>query len=189
MAAAKQQFYAAYNQAARSAQAASPYRAAHAAPADANVDPGQAYPRAVPYVHEEIAAEPYVHVDVPAEPYVHQGGRRQQQQQQQQAYVQPAQPAQPAYQQQYNYQPAAPVQPTAAYQQAYNYQAPQPQYNNVSKDALSTPQNTFPKTMHSQQYINNNQYGGYQNAGACYNNKGESVECRTDFSENLAQYY
>ena len=26
---------------------------------------------AVPYVHEEIAAEPYIHQEVPAEPYVH----------------------------------------------------------------------------------------------------------------------
>merc|ERR1712142_970998 len=40
--------------------------AAVAAPA-----PQEDAPVAVPYVHEEIAAEPYVHEDIAAEPYVH----------------------------------------------------------------------------------------------------------------------
>merc|ERR1719333_1528671 len=29
-------------------------------------------PEALPYVHEEIAAEPYVHEEIEAEPYVHE---------------------------------------------------------------------------------------------------------------------
>ncbi len=147
VAAAKQQFYQAYNQAARAAQAASPYAEAHQpnnVPADA--DPGQVYPEAVPYVHVDIPAEPYVHMEPPRR----RGGKP------------VAQPVQPAYQ---------PQQP--AYQQAYNYQVQpqQPAYNT---------------------YINNPQYNtGFVAGpwtGQCYNNLGEGVDCRTDFSENLGYY-
>ncbi len=110
VAAAKQQFAAAYNAAARAAASASPYASAHqatGAPADA--DPGQVYPEAVPYVHEDIPALPYVHEEPPRR----RGGQ------------QPAQPAQPAYQQQ------AYQQPQQAY--AYQQQPQQPAYNTVRK--------------------------------------------------------
>ena len=116
---------------------------------------------------------PYVHVDVPAVPYVHEEPPRRRAGAQVQA---PVQQAAPAYQPQAQPLPQAPVayqQPAAAAYQL-NY-APQPQqqyYNNP--------------------VVYNNQPAGYGVPvwnGGCYNNKGEGVDCRTDFSENLAQYY
>lgn len=117
--AAKQQFAAAYNQAARQAAAASPNRNYAPAPAQPaayvaqpaayqDADPGNTYPAAEPYIHQEYAAEPYVHVEVPAEPYVHiEPARKRGGQAIPAAPVQPAAPTyinnpQPAAYNQYN---------------------------------------------------------------------------------------
>ena len=74
--AAKQQFAAAWNAAAqRNAVPVAPiHNVAPIAPVApvapvavaANYEDGQTWPEAVPYVHEEIAAEPYVHIEGPS---------------------------------------------------------------------------------------------------------------------------
>merc|ERR1712241_785093 len=54
--------------------AAAPAPIVHAAPIVVNPYDyaGQVYPAAVPYVHEDVAAEEYVHEDIEAVPYVHE---------------------------------------------------------------------------------------------------------------------
>lgn len=164
VAAAKQQFAAAYNAAAQAAASASPHAAAHQA---AN---GAEAPAALPYIHEDIPAEPYVHI----EPEYDLLGNVIQQQQQASAYAQPQ--LQPQ-------QPSAPVylnNPAYAYQQQQAFPAQQQGYP-AQQQQQAYP--AAPQPQQAQAY--NLEYAqGYQQAGEnCLNWKGEGVPCRTNFNQ------
>ncbi|TRY71088.1 hypothetical protein TCAL_04494 [Tigriopus californicus] len=163
VAAAKQQFAAAYNAAAQAAASASPYAAAHQ-PAN-----GAEAPAALPYVHEDIPAEPYVHI----EPEYDLLGNKVQQQQQQSAYAQP-QPQQPSA-------PAYLNNPAYAYQQQQAYPTQQQAY--PAQQQQQQAYAAAPQPQQAQAY--NLEYAqGYQQANDnCLNWRGEGVPCRTNFNQ------
>lgn len=158
--AAKQQFAAAYNAAVARTGPVAPYEAVRSSAVPAGIaDPGNVWPEAEPYIHEEIPAEPYIHLEGESTPV--------------------AAPVQPAA-------PVAPIAPAPAFAPAapaYNFNLGYPGYYLADTPEVQAAKQQFAAAYNAAlpAVAAPAAPAGAPWHGGCYNWLGEGVQCRTQF--------
>ena len=157
--AAKHQFAAAYNAAVARTGPVAPHETARTAAVPVGIaDPGNTWPEAEPYIHEEIPAQPYVHIEGDATPVA--------------APVQPAAPV----------APIAPAPTFAPAAPAYNLNLGYPGYYLADTPEVQAAKQQFAAAYNAALPAVAQPAGPVTVwNGGCYNWLGEGVECRTQF--------